>query len=467
MTARPGLLPIRSDWRAPSLPVMLLVVVSLASLGTRALWLGAPCHARCRTSTAHLLIFDEVYYVNAARVIAGVRPPAGQHYWNVPRGVDPNSEHPQLVKFAIAAGIELFGDGPLAWRLGSLLAGSLAILGMWALARGAGAGQWVAFGAAALMAADNLLLVAGRIGTLDIYAVAAMVWAVAIYLRGHPLAAGVLLGVGAACKELAPGAVLVVAVFELMRAVAASSTERQGAVRSGRVLTFTLSTAAVFIILLAIMDRIASPYDPVAGALVGGGVLGHIEHMISYAAHLSSPHGPTGIASYPWEWLVDYKPIVYLSIDPGSRTPAFLGDHPQVLFLGMISPPIMLLALPALALAAAGLWRAVRARSRPRAHGDSMVADGDSQRRDSAVALGDSMMLGLAWFLATFVPYVLLSLIWQRTSYLYYMIIVMPGIYLAVSAFVVRFRRRRWLAGLWVASVIVAAVIMYPFVPLF
>ena len=33
------------------------------------------------------------------------------------------------------------------------------------------------------MAADNLLLVAGRIGTLDIYAVAAMIWAVAFYLE--------------------------------------------------------------------------------------------------------------------------------------------------------------------------------------------------------------------------------------------------------------------------------------------
>jgi hypothetical protein len=338
---------------------------------------------------------------------------------------------------------------------------------MWALARGAGAGQWVAFGAAGLMAADNLLLVAGRIGTLDIYAVAAMVWAVAVYLRGHPLAGGAVLGIGAACKELAPLAVLVVALFEVMRAVAGGSTERQGTIRTGRVLTFTLSTAAVFIGLLAIMDRIAPPYDPVVGELVGGGVLGHIEHMISYAAHLSSPHGPTGIASYPWEWLVDYKPIVYLSINPGSRTPAFIGDHPQVMFLGMISPPIMLLVLPALGLGAAGLWRATRARSGWRAQGNSVVADGECGRLDSVFALGDSAMLGLAWFLATFLPYVLLSLVWQRTSYLYYMIIVMPGIYLAVSAFVVRFRRRRWLVGLWVTSVIVAAVIMYPFVPLF
>ena len=59
-----------------------------------------------------------------------------------------------------------------------------------------------------------------------------------------------------------------------------------------------------------------------------------------------------------------------------------------------------------------------------------------------------------------------MSLIWQRTSYLYYMVIVMPGIYLAVSALVVSQRRHRWLVGLWAAAVVIAAVLMYPFVPL-
>ena len=35
-------------------------------------------------------------------------------------------------------------------------------------------------------------------------------------------------------------------------------------------------------------------------------------------------------------------------------------------------------------------------------------------------------------------PFELLSLLWQRTSYLYYMVIVMPGIYLAVADLVAR-----------------------------
>ena len=211
------------------------------------------------------------------------------------------------------------------------------------------------------MAADNLLVVAGRIGTLDIYAVAAMVWAVALYLRGRWVWAGVVLAIGTACKEIAPMALLAVAVFEAFRVVDAAPNDRALIPRARRWLGFSFVTSAVFVGLLALMDRIAPPFDPQTGAVVAGGVIGHIEHIISYASHLDSPHGPHGIASYPWQWLGDYKPIVYLSIDPASTQPAFIHDHPQALFLGMVSPPILLLTIPSLLVAGFGIWRAAPA----------------------------------------------------------------------------------------------------------
>ena len=91
-----------------------------------------------------MLVFDEAYYVNAARVIAGIAP-AGERdlRLDAPLGHDPNAEHPQLAKLVIAGSIELFGDGPFAWRLGSLLFGTLAIIGMFVLVRAAGGdGGW-------------------------------------------------------------------------------------------------------------------------------------------------------------------------------------------------------------------------------------------------------------------------------------------------------------------------------------
>ena len=176
---RPRRLDERPAWLAPALLVLLCVV----STAARTAWLGAPCRDPCRTPAAHILVFDEAYYVNAARVIAGVPVPPGAAYAGAPAGVDPNSEHPQLAKLVIAGSIELLGDRPLAWRLGSIVFGTLAMLGVFVLVVSAGGGRWLALGAAALIAADNLQVVHGRIGTLDVYVLAAMIWAAALYLR--------------------------------------------------------------------------------------------------------------------------------------------------------------------------------------------------------------------------------------------------------------------------------------------
>ena len=424
----------RWDW-----PIVVLVAVSVLSLAVRVAFLGSPCHKPCTSASAHVLVFDESYYVNAARVIAGVKPPPGAHYAGTPAGDDPNSEHPQLAKVVVAGAIELFGDGPLAWRLPSILLGSLAIFGMFALVRAVGGKPWVAVGAAALMAADNLLLVHSRIATLDIYAVTAMIWAAVLYLRGHPLAAGAVIGVGAAAKEVAPYLLVALMALELLRAHRDRSAVGPPL---ARVAMCTVAAAAVFIALLALLDQIAPPYDPLRHRLVGGGVFGHIRYMLDYGAHQTSPHGPQGIASYPWGWLVDIKPILYLNINPQRPVAGLFNVHPQAHFLGMINPAILLVGLPGLATAA---WRAL---------GPGRSAPADVE------------LLGLAWFAGTFTPFVLLSLIDQRTSYLYYMVIVMPGIYIAAAQLIARVRPPPRLVWAWIVTIAIGVVVMYPFTPL-
>jgi hypothetical protein len=64
------------------------------------------------------------------------------------------------------------------------------------------------------------------------------------------------------------------------------------------------------------------------------------------------------------------------------------------------------------------------------------------------------------------VPFELLSLLLGRTSYLYYMVIVMPGIYAAVAHFTARRPPGSRLLAAWIASVVIAAIVMYPFTPL-
>src|SRR5438270_10252385 len=102
----------------PRAPLVALAMILLLSLPFRGFHLGSPCGSPCRTRTDHTLIFDEAYYVNAARVIAGVKPPGGVPYANAPLHKDPNAEHPQLAKLIIAGTIKLFGDNPWGWPVG-------------------------------------------------------------------------------------------------------------------------------------------------------------------------------------------------------------------------------------------------------------------------------------------------------------------------------------------------------------
>jgi predicted membrane-bound dolichyl-phosphate-mannose-protein mannosyltransferase len=451
--------PAMTKWlRAPSAPLVLLTVLSLLSLAARVAWLGEPCRDPCRSHADHLLVFDESYYVNAARVIAGLPPPANENYADARLGDDPNAEHPQLAKLLIAGSIELLGDRPIGWRLTPLVLGTVAILGMYALARAAGAGAWVALGAASLMAADSLLLIHGRIATLDVPVVAAMIWAAVAYLRGRPLLAGVLVGVGTAIKLVAPYVLVAFVLLELFRRRGAR-VAGDGVRAAARLGGCTAVSAGVFVGLLAILDLIAPPYDSTSTMLLASGPFHHIAHMLSYGADQTSPHGPTGIASYPWTWLVDVNPITYLNVNPSRPAPGLYNVHPAVHFIGMMSPSIMLLAIPALASAA---WTIVRPRAPRLAAAGADVGAGAARR----FASGEVALLAVAWFLGTFLPFVVLSLAFNRTSYIYYMVIVMPGIYLAVADLVVRGRRFRKLIVLWVVLVVGAATVMYPLTPL-
>ncbi|MFZ0043756.1 MAG: phospholipid carrier-dependent glycosyltransferase [Solirubrobacteraceae bacterium] len=451
-------------------PVLGLVIVSILSLGARSLLLDEPCQSPCTHAGQHTLIFDEAYYVNAARVIAGLRPPAGAHYADAPLGTDPNAEHPQGAKLVMAAAIDLFGDGPFAWRIGSLLFGSVAILWMWGLVRAAGGGPWTALCAATLMAADNLLLVHGRIGTLDIYVIAAMICGVALYVRGQPLVAGLALAIAYCFKEVGPYALVVLALLEIGRVVIArrdrASPPEWGWRPAGRRLFLTAFTSiGVFLGLLGIMDEIAPPYADSEAKLITGGPFDHVWHMITYAAGLTSPHGPQGIASYPWQWLLDLKPITYLRINPSLPGDGLFAIHPVSAFFGMMSPAIMAVGIPGLLFCG---YRILR--GRPRAAPASPAMSGVTGPRSYAnVQLA---LLAVAWFLGTWLPFEFQSAVDSRTSYIYYMVIVMPGIYLAASYTVsAGWRTRRaWLRGLilvWGLSVLVAVVLMYPFVAAF
>ena len=101
----------------------LFLILFIVDIALRLLWLDKP---------AGSLIFDEWYYVNVARVILHLPQSLGSNgqppYVNVPLGLDPNHEHPPLAKLLIALSMWILGNNGFAWRLPSVIFGSVSVL---------------------------------------------------------------------------------------------------------------------------------------------------------------------------------------------------------------------------------------------------------------------------------------------------------------------------------------------------
>jgi dolichyl-phosphate-mannose-protein mannosyltransferase len=404
-------------WRTnPRAPLVLLGLLSLGSLIARALYIDQP--------HGDGLIFDEKYYVNAARRLLGFTVPCGNGvcdpYSDIAAGTDGNSEHPPLAKLLIATGMKAFGDTPLGWRITPLIFGSIAILAMYWMVRSAGGSGWLSLGTASLMAVDNLSMVHGRIATLDVFVVAFMLITVALYLRGHSLLAGAALGLGCCVKLVAPFAFITLVLIELARLLSRREWREASLSRllERRLVPLLYCGAVGLVVYLGVLtglDLWVKPYHNPADSCPGSGstyanALVHTRFMLCYADKLTNPNGAMGIASYPWEWLGDYQWINYYSVEAN-------GDD-KVHFIGVISPGIIFLAVPAFIVAL----------------------------RSVVVRRDDVSILAVTWCLATFLPFVLASWLQHRISYLYYMVVVVPGIFLAVAmlvASVVRWLRRR------------------------
>lgn len=482
----------RRALRSPWAPRIALIAILAFSIAGKAIEISQPCEAPCKAHSKHTLIFDESYYVNAARVIDGIEPPKGAAYHGAPKGKDPNAEHPQLAKLAIAAGIKLFGDTPLGWRIGSILFGAIALLALYALVIAAGGSAWLAAGSAAVMSLDNLMLVHGRIATLDIYAVAMMIVAALLYMRRRPLLAGLALGVAACMKETALFLVFVFVLLEGLRiarawmgrddsdfdrpegaegpryrhgapqraaqrgvaaivvgagtvrrrlpsaptladrARAARATARQRLPKLG---LFLLAGAVGTLGLLWLLDVLVPAYDPGTHRVYDGNPFSHLAHMYDYALLLKSKPYETGISSSPLDWLLDQKTINYASVIVKTTVNGkIVGSHATLSFRGAINPFIIFLAVPALLVALVAAWRS----------GDGVAA------------------LGACWCLGTYLPLLIGDLSSGRVSYIYYMLSVMPGVYIVTTRLFAGKRLPVEAAIGWAIVLIYGFVHLYP-----
>lgn len=397
-------------------PAATMVLLVGASALLRLLWLDTPAGA---------LIFDETYYVNAARVILGIPLPEGAPYLDAAPLLDPNTEHPPLGKGIIALSMALLGDGAMGWRLPSVIAGCVAIVATHGIVRAAGGGAWLAVLAAAFLALDPLSFIHGRVGVLDGLMVACLLIGAWLALRDRWVLAGVVLAAAVLIK--------ITAVFGIL-AIVGAVLLRPGIPRHERLaraaLIGPLRLVGTFAVValggLWLLDlQLTTFRDP----------LHHIAHMLTYGFALRDRFSVDPISSSPLDWLLGRGQIDYLVVNENLLVEGeVVGSQPLVLFRALIGPVLLggaTLAIPY------AWWRARR-------------------RADPLAAWG------LVWVTALYVPFLLLWALAGRISYLYYALPVIPGLAVLLAVLLCRARLPRIVAITCLVVAVVVFVAVFP-----
>ena len=146
--------------------------------------------------------FDEFHYVPSAKQFLTLAP-------------NQNLEHPPLGKLLMAVGIGLWGDEPIGWRMMSTVFGSLTCVGMYLFALVLFQSEEAALWTLGITLANQLLYVQARIGMLDTFMFAFLIWSMAAFFatwlppqnrwKTSTLLrwSGVLIGFAVACKWFA------------------------------------------------------------------------------------------------------------------------------------------------------------------------------------------------------------------------------------------------------------------------
>jgi len=380
-------------------------------------------------------VFDEKYYVNAARVILGIPLPVQKPplpYADQQPGIDPNHEHPPLGKVMIAASMRVFGNTPFGWRFPSVLMGMLCILLLYGIVVAAGGDAWMGLLAATIFSLDNLVLVHSRIATLDIFLAGFFLLGAWAMMRGWPLLAG--MGMALATLVKLTGIYGLLAVLFYVAGLAfwewretqtwpRISFQTAGWVVAGFV--------PVFLIGLWMLDLAVTPYHT---------PWEHVQFMTHYGFSLSRPGGPANEESYPWQWLLNQVQETYFVVNTNVIVNGTVTEkRPAIEFLGAMNP-IIIGAFPIGF--AYSVWRAWR--------------------------LKDKLSLWVvAWVAGVYLPFYPLSMGEHRISYLFYFLPTIPAVAVSLAQLLREGGLPRLVMWGYLAMVLVGFIGYFPFRHLF
>jgi dolichyl-phosphate-mannose--protein O-mannosyl transferase len=275
-----------------------------------------------RLATPHTLVFDEVHYVPAARMLRDLAGPV-------------NIEHPLLGKTLIALGMMIFGDTPLGWRVGSTLAATAVVVGVFAILyllfrriRTASIGATLAILNFTVFVQARTAMLDGYMAAFVVTGLATLLWAMQAETRGSAwrrwIAGAVLLGLAVGTKWTAlpyigfAGAAFLVTRRHQPRLQPLAALAALGAVAA---LTYALTFWPAFLY----------RSEPLTLSTL-------LPFQLEMYARQTQVLPAHPYQSAWWTWAFDWRPVWYLyePVDGAQRGVLMLGS-PLVMWGGLIA----------------------------------------------------------------------------------------------------------------------------------
>jgi predicted membrane-bound dolichyl-phosphate-mannose-protein mannosyltransferase len=290
----------------------------------------------------------------------------------------------------MAACIHVFGDRDFAWRIPSVVLGTLSIWLVHRIVLALGGSTRQALFAAFAIAFDNLSFVHGRIAMLDVYMMTFCLVGTLLYFRSYFALAGLAFGIATLCKLNGMLGVVALVFYELLR------TPRWTFRALWKALVPCAVTAAFcgasFLSGLGALDCYVTTFrSPFA----------HVAHMVTYAKSLTRTGPPQGSESTPLQWWMNSGAINYFIVT--TSVPG--GTWTSILFRAAMTDVLLFTAPFALFYAAIRTWA-----------GTSRIA-----------------AFAIAGLVANYGPVFFAWALYHRMSYIYYMVPSVPAIVCALA----------------------------------
>lgn len=242
------------------------------------------------------LVFDEVYYVDGAKDLLahGVEVDGNNAEFIV---------HPPIGKWAIAAGIKLFGDNPFGWRAAAAAVGCISILLVFLIAQRLFNSFFVSFITASLMALDGLHLVMSRTALLDIFLSFFILLTFYWVIREKFWWAGITMGLALATKWSALYVLAALGLYLLIK-------QRKYLVT---IVQFAVVPLSVYLVSWIGWFRSDKGWDRDSGSNALSSLFNYHREMLNFHTGLTTDHSYQASA---WNWLVLGRPTSFFYATP-------------------------------------------------------------------------------------------------------------------------------------------------------